>query len=44
VRTLFQELREEEAEHQAMVKAVMAKLPPETGAGQGFDADEPVGQ
>jgi erythrin-vacuolar iron transport family protein len=44
VRTLFEELRAEEAEHQAMVKAVMAKIPPDDAVGQAFDADEPVGQ
>jgi rubrerythrin len=44
VRELFEELRSEEAEHQAMVKAVMARLPPEDRSGDAFDADEPVGQ
>jgi erythrin-vacuolar iron transport family protein len=44
VRALFEELREEEAEHQALVKAVMAKIPPDDAAGEAFDADEPVGQ
>ncbi|MGE5357834.1 MAG: ferritin-like domain-containing protein [Bacteroidales bacterium] len=44
VRTLFAELRSEEAEHQAMVKAVMAKLPPESAETEAFEPDEPVGQ
>jgi hypothetical protein len=43
VRTLFAELRSEEAEHQAMVKAVMAKLPPESAETEAFEPDEPVG-
>jgi rubrerythrin len=44
VRTLFEELRAEEAEHQALVKAVMARIPADDPTGQAFDADEPVGQ
>jgi rubrerythrin len=44
VRSLFEELREEETEHKALVKAVMATLPPEDEAPDGFDPDEPVGQ
>jgi erythrin-vacuolar iron transport family protein len=44
VRILFEELREEETEHQHLVKAVLAKLPPDDGAAAAFDADEPVGQ
>ncbi|MCP4895834.1 MAG: ferritin family protein [bacterium] len=44
VKELFSELREEEIEHQNLVKEQMAKYP----ADQGFDAedfvDEPVGQ
>jgi erythrin-vacuolar iron transport family protein len=44
VRRLFEELREEETEHQDLVKAVIAKLPPEDRASAGFDPDEPVGQ
>jgi rubrerythrin len=44
VRALFEELREEEAEHQALVKAIMAKVPEENAADVGFDPDEPVGQ
>ena len=44
VRTLFEELREEEIEHQHLVQAVMAKLPADDGAAAGFDPDEPVAQ
>jgi len=44
VRTLFEELRGEEAEHQALVKAVMAKVPPDAPADAGFGPDEPTGQ
>jgi rubrerythrin len=44
VRTLFAELRSEEAEHQSLVKAVMAEIPEDDPTGQAFDADEPVGQ
>ncbi len=44
VRTLFQELRDEETEHQELVKAVMARLPEDDGSAAGFDADEPVAQ
>ena len=44
VRTLFEELREEEAEHQALVRAVMAKVPEDSSVDAGFEPDEPVGQ
>jgi rubrerythrin len=44
VRALFEELRAEEAEHQDLVKAVMAKIPGDDASGQAYDADEPVGQ
>jgi erythrin-vacuolar iron transport family protein len=44
VRTLFEELRGEEAEHQALVKAMMAKLPEGTVVDAGFEPDDPVGQ
>jgi erythrin-vacuolar iron transport family protein len=44
VRALFEELRDEEVEHQHLVKAIMAKLPADDGAAAGFDPDEPVGQ
>jgi erythrin-vacuolar iron transport family protein len=44
VRTLFEELRGEEAEHQALVKAIMAKVPEDSAVDAGFEPDEPVGQ
>jgi erythrin-vacuolar iron transport family protein len=44
VRVLFEELRAEEVEHQELVKAVMARLPPEDEGAEAFDSDEPVGQ
>jgi erythrin-vacuolar iron transport family protein len=44
VRILFEELREEETEHQQLVRAVMAKLPADDGSAVAFDPDEPVGQ
>jgi rubrerythrin len=44
VRALFEELRDEEAEHQAMVKAIMAKVPEDNVPDTGFEPDEPVGQ
>ncbi len=43
VRILFEELRAEEVEHQELVKAVMATLPPDRDFGYD-DEDEPVGQ
>ncbi len=43
VRVLFEELRAEEVEHQELVKAVMARLPPDRDIGYD-DEDEPVGQ
>jgi rubrerythrin len=44
VKHLLQELREEEKEHQRLVKAVMEKLPPSKTVGEPDDfADEPVG-
>jgi rubrerythrin len=43
VRTLFEELREEEAEHQALVKAIMAKVPEDNALDAAFEPDEPVG-
>lgn len=43
-RALFQELREEEVEHQDLVKAEMAKLPPESKVNPLDYADEPVGE
>ena len=44
VKALFTELRDEEVEHQEMVKAAMARLPPESGVNPDDYADEPVGQ
>jgi erythrin-vacuolar iron transport family protein len=44
VRALFEELRDEETEHQQLVKAVMAKLPEDDGPAAAFDPDGPVGQ
>jgi rubrerythrin len=44
VRTLFEELRGEEAEHKALVKAIMAKVPEDNAADAAFEPDEPVGQ
>lgn len=43
VRALFEELREEEVEHQALVRVEMAKLPPDDPVG-GSQADDPVAQ
>ena len=42
VRVLFEELREEEVEHQEMVKKAMAKLPPDSGIRPDDYEDEPV--
>lgn len=42
VAALFAELRDEEVEHQAMVHAEIARLPPDTGNGDAY-ADEPQG-
>jgi rubrerythrin len=44
VRTLFEELRGEEVEHQEMVKAVLAKIPEDAAISDAFEPDEPVGQ
>jgi erythrin-vacuolar iron transport family protein len=44
VRRLFQELREEELEHQRLVKRQMEKLPPDSGANPEDYADEPTAQ
>jgi rubrerythrin len=43
VKALFEELRDEEVEHQEMVQAAMAKLPPESKIDPNDFADEPVG-
>jgi rubrerythrin len=44
VRELFEELRAEEDEHKALVKAVMAKVPEDSAVDTGFEPDAPVGQ
>lgn len=44
VRALFEELRDEEAEHQQMVQREMDKLPPGNGPDLAGLADEPVAQ
>lgn len=44
VRALFEELRDEEIEHQNLVKEQMAKLPPDPGVDPADWADEPVAQ
>ena len=43
VRALFAELKQEEIEHQEMVKNLLVKLPPESGVDPLDYADEPVG-
>ena len=45
VKALFEELREEEAEHVAMVKELIANLPPEAAEeleDEDYDPDQPV--
>jgi rubrerythrin len=42
VRALFEELRDEEVEHQRLVKVELSKLPPEAGFDPDDFADEPV--
>jgi erythrin-vacuolar iron transport family protein len=44
VRHLFEELRGEEEEHKALVRAEIAKLPPDSGLADEDFADEPVAQ
>ncbi len=44
VQELFKELREEEVEHQQLVKDELAKLPPEPGFDPDDFVDEPVAQ
>lgn len=44
VRELFEELRQEELEHQALVKQHLAKLPPDPDVDPDDYADEPVSQ
>ena len=43
VRSLFEELREEEVEHQGLVKQELAKLPPDPEFDADDFADDPVG-
>jgi rubrerythrin len=43
VRALFQELRDEEIEHQTLVREAMSRLPPETPVDTSGYEDEPVG-
>ena len=44
VKALFTELRDEEVEHQDLVKAELAKLPPDTGLSDEDFVDEPTAQ
>ncbi len=44
VRELFEELREEEVEHQQLVRQELAKLPPEPGFDPDDFVDEPLAQ
>lgn len=44
VRGLFEELRDEEVEHQELVKKELAKLPPDPGLRADDFGDEPVAQ
>jgi rubrerythrin len=44
VRALFEELRNEELEHQDLVKAELAKLPPDSGLSDEDFVDEPAPQ
>ena len=44
VRELFQELRDEEVQHQALVQAELAKLPPDSGISPEAFVDEPAAQ
>jgi rubrerythrin len=44
VRALFEELRAEEVEHQELVKAELAKLPPDSGLSDEDFVDEPTAQ
>ncbi|WP_243286459.1 ferritin-like domain-containing protein [Geothrix terrae] len=44
VRALFEELRDEEVQHQALVKAELAKLPPDSGLSDDDFVDEPTAQ
>jgi len=44
VRALFEELRDEETEHQNLVRKELAKLPESAGIDDGIYADDPVPQ
>ncbi len=44
VKALFEELRDEEVEHQQLVKAELAKLPPDSGLSDEDFVDEPAAQ
>lgn len=44
VKALFEELRDEEVEHQKLVKAELAKLPPDAGLSAEDFVDEPTAQ
>lgn len=44
VKALFEELREEEVHHQDLVKAELAKLPPDSGLSDDDFVDEPAAQ
>jgi rubrerythrin len=44
VRALFEELRDEEIEHQHLVKIELAKLPPDKGLSDEDFVDEPTAQ
>jgi rubrerythrin len=44
VRSLFEELRDEEVEHQELVKIELAKLPPDSGLSDDDFVDEPSAQ
>ena len=42
MRALFQELRDEELQHQALVQAELDKLPPDSGLSDEDFVDEPA--
>jgi rubrerythrin len=44
VRKMFEELRDEEAEHQKLIRRQLEKLPPDSGTNPEDYADEPVAQ
>jgi rubrerythrin len=44
VRTLFEELRQEEVEHKELVQAILDRLPPDSPVSPDAFEDEPVGQ